>query len=191
MTRTQAEYFRDLVSSQETLTHQWLDYWYVFSNFNTWQFWTILCMLVFPLILLYFFIDRTKIYQIAFFGYTTHVLFAYTDTFGIRYGLWGYPYQVLPFLPSVSLDASLIPIAIMFVYQWTLKRKQNFHLYAVLTAVAFGFGFKPLLVLCGLFEKYQWVNYIIIFFIYLVLFEGAYMLTCLFRKMKKLNHQRA
>ncbi|AFC28486.1 hypothetical protein PM3016_1563 [Paenibacillus mucilaginosus 3016] len=190
MTQTQADYFRKLVAGQEVITRQGVDYWLIYSNINTWQFWTILAMLIVPLALLYKFIDRTMIYKIAFFGFATHVLFAYTDAFGIRYGLWGYPYQVLPFLPSVSLDASLIPIAIMFVFQWTLKRRKNFHLYAFLTALAFGFGFKPLLVLSGLFEKYKWVNYIIIFLIYLVLFEGAYLLTSLFEKMKTASNSK-
>ncbi|MFC0211340.1 CBO0543 family protein [Paenibacillus chartarius] len=184
MTQTVNEYFEQLVSSQENLTHQGVAYWFAYSNFSTWQFWTNLVMLIAPLILVYLFIDRSRIYQIGFFGYSTHVLFAYTDTSGIRYGLWGYPYHVLPFLPSISLDASLIPVAIMFVYQWTLERNKNFHLYAFLTALAFGFGFKPILVMYGLFVKYKWVNYIIIFLIYLVLFEGAYMLTSLFQKMK-------
>ncbi|WP_284641166.1 CBO0543 family protein [Paenibacillus silviterrae] len=190
MTQTQADYFHNIVSTQERLTREGVNYWSLYSNFTTWQFWTILAMLIIPLILVYRFIDRTKIYQIAFFGFATHVLFAYTDVFGIRYGLWGYPYQVIPFLPSVSLDAALIPVAIMFVYQWTLKRGKNFHLYAVLTALAFGFGFKPLLVMFGLFEKYKWVNYFIIFLIYITLYEAAYLLTSLFSKMKTSNPKR-
>lgn len=184
MTQEQNGFFRELVSNQEQLTREGIQYWSLYSNFTTWQFWTILAMLIIPLILVYLFIDRTKIYRIAFFGFATHVLFAYTDAFGIRYGLWGYPYQVLPFLPSFSLDAALIPVAIMFVYQWSLNHKKSFHGYSFLTALVFGFGFKPLLVWVGLFEKYQWVNYIIIFFIYLILFEAAYLLTFLFEKMK-------
>lgn len=93
-----------------------------------------------------------------------------------------YPYQMLPFLPSFSLDGSIIPVAVMLVFQWTLKHEKNFYLYAVILAAIFGFGFKPLLTSMGLFEPYKWVNFFHIFLIYLFLYIGGYLITKLFMK---------
>ncbi|HZG58110.1 CBO0543 family protein [Paenibacillus sp.] len=187
MEERQQNLFQALVSAQEELTKSGVEYWKMYSGPDTWQFWFIAAMLLGPLAALFFLLDRKRIFQIAFFGFATHVLFAYADAYGIRYGLWAYPYQLLPILPSVSLDAAFIPIAIMLVYQWTLKAKKNFLLYSFLTALAFGFGFKPGLVALGLFIKYKWVNYPIIFLIYLVLFWLAYGLTRWFERL----HERA
>ncbi|PZD96994.1 hypothetical protein DNH61_04930 [Paenibacillus sambharensis] len=185
MESTRQELFEKLVTLQKELTQNAIQYWKLYSGFNTWQFWACLAIMVGPLIVIYFTIDRRRIFQIGFFGFAVHILFAYIDASGIRSGLWGYPYQVLPFLPSLSLDAAIIPVAIMLVYQWTIRHSKNFYLYAILTAVVFGFGFKPLLVYLNLFEKYQWVNYPLIFLLYLVLYLLAYWLTRLFLIMRK------
>ncbi|MCL6571685.1 MAG: hypothetical protein K6T88_08360 [Bacillus sp. (in: Bacteria)] len=165
---------------QDQLTKDGIHYWKLYSDFGTWQVWFILAMLIGPLILLFFLIDRKNIFVIGFFGFAVHILFAYVDAFGIRYGLWGYPYQLLPFLPSFSIDGVIIPITIMLVFQWTNKHKKNYYLYSFITAVIFGFGFKPLLVSLSLFEKYKWINYFYIFLIYLVLFLVAYWIIKLF-----------
>lgn len=183
----QSEDFQELVYLQEKLTHSAISYWKNYSHLGTWQFWVILLMLVGPLVILVFTINRKNIFHICFFGFSVHVLFAYTDIFGIRYGLWGYPYQVIPFLPSISIDAALIPITIMFVYQWTLLNKKNYYLYAFLTALFFGFIFKPLLSLHKLFIKFEWVNYIYIFAIYIILFLLAYFMTEAFLWLQKSN----
>lgn len=105
MREDRGKYFNELVSMQKKLTEEGIAYWQLYSDFSSWQFWVCLLMLLGPLIVVYFTIDREKIYLISFYGFAVHVLFAYTDQIGIRLGLWGYPYQVLPFIPSVSLDA--------------------------------------------------------------------------------------
>ncbi|MFC4323329.1 CBO0543 family protein [Litchfieldia salsa] len=185
MDSKQQQYFDKLTSIQENLTKETVEYWKVYSDFSTWQFWFILIMLVGPLILLFFTIDRKMIFRIGFFGFSVHILFAYIESFGIRYGFWGYPYQVLPFLPSFSLDASVIPIVSMLVYQWTINHNKSFFLYSVITAIIFGFGFKPLLVSINLFQKDDWVNYFLIFLLYLILFQLAYLMTKLFLVLHK------
>lgn len=189
MNDQQRSFFDRLVSIQEKYTKESQEYWSMYSGLDTWQFWVIVLMLVVPLIILYFVIDRKRIFIIGFFGFAVHMLFSYADAFGIRFGLWSYPYQILPFLPSFSLDGSIIPIAIMLVFQWTLKHDKNFYLYATLLALVFGFGFKPLLSAIGLFQSYKWVNYFHIFLIYLLLYIGGYLLTRLFMKWQESDRE--
>lgn len=185
MNDQQRSFFDRLVSIQENYTKEAIEYWSKYSGLDTWQFWVGVLMLVIPLIVIFFSIDRKHIFIIGFFGFAVHMLFSYVDATGIRFGLWAYPYQFLPFLPSFSLDGAIIPVAIMLVFQWTLKHNKNFYLYATILAVIFGFGFKPLLTAIGLFEPYKWINFFYIFLIYWFLYIGGYLLTRLFMKLQE------
>lgn len=45
---------------EQNLSRTELQYWLHYSGFNTWQFWVNILMLVIPLIVLFFAIDRKK-----------------------------------------------------------------------------------------------------------------------------------
>ncbi|WP_079504617.1 hypothetical protein [Mesobacillus jeotgali] len=167
---------------QKALNQYWLDY----SLYASVEYLMMVLFLVGPLILLFFKIDRTKIFRIAFFGYSIHMIFGYQDLFGRNMGYWNYPFPVIPVLPGISLDSSLIPVTFMLVYQWTINHKKNYYLYAILTAVILSFGFKPLLVGLGLFKMYEDVSYFHLFISYLSVLILAKLLTNLFVWMK--NH---
>ncbi|MBM7691677.1 hypothetical protein JOC77_001084 [Peribacillus deserti] len=181
----QNEHFDKVVRMQKGVTNEAVQYWHVYSDYGNWQFWVVLLLMIVPLVLIYFVIDRKNVFKIGFFGFAVHVLFFYTDALGIRTGLWAYRYHITPYLPSLSLDSALIPVVSMLVFQWTLKNDKNFYIYALITALVFGFGFKPLLVSMDFFEMYKGVNYFYIFLIYIVVFLLAYWLTRLFSRMHK------
>lgn len=66
---TYHEYWNEIHGLQAEL-HQFLvSYWNDYSNAGTWQFWTILFLLVLPLIILYFAVDRSRIFELFFFGF--------------------------------------------------------------------------------------------------------------------------
>lgn len=88
MNDQQRSFFDRLVSIQEKYTKEAQEYWSLYSNIDSWQFWVVLLMLVVPLIVLYFTIDRKRIFIIGFFGFAVHMLFFYADATGIRFGLW-------------------------------------------------------------------------------------------------------
>jgi len=64
----------------------------------------------------------------------------------MRLGMWGYPFQIFPLLPNFTLDAAVVPVTLMLVFQWTYKHNKNYYLYALLSAIFFGLVFKPILV---------------------------------------------
>lgn len=177
MSDSQMDLFNKLVHSTKSLTEEYSNYWLQYSSFYTWEFWLFIFIVISMLTLLYFLIDRQRIFLIGFFGFATHVIFAYTDITGMRLGLWGYPYHIIPFLPSLSLDAAIIPISIMLVFQWVYRNQKNYYIYAFLTALFFGFVFKPILSSLNFFLKYEPITYFMIFLIYLVLFYIPYWLT--------------
>jgi hypothetical protein len=104
------ELFNKLNTIQEELTQSELHYWKVYSSFDTWQFWANILMLIVPLIILYFAIDRKKIFLLGFYGLNFHVWFTYLNIVGIRSGLWGYPNPLIPILPFFSFSASFAPV---------------------------------------------------------------------------------
>jgi hypothetical protein len=160
----QIKHLSDRLSS---ITNDWNDYWSTYSSFNTWQFWVLLAMLCVPLVILVFTIDKKNIFRYGFYGFIIHVFAIYSDLYGTTHSMWTYPYKVFPFPPSsFGLDASLIPVAYMMVYQWTTIRKKNYYLYIVLVAIAFSFVLKPLLSATGFFLLLE-SSYVELFMFYL------------------------
>jgi hypothetical protein len=165
---------------QKALNQYWLDY----SLYASVEYWLMVLFLIGPLILLFFKIDRTKIFRIAFYGYSVHVFFGYEDLYGRNMGFWNYPFPVLPALPGISLDSSLIPVTFMLVYQWSINHKKNYYLYAIMTAVILSFAFKPMLVGLGLFKLYGNFHYTHLFLSYLSVLILAKLMTDFFVWMK-------
>lgn len=181
MNEKQSKLFDKIRSMSEEVSQLQIEYWQSFSDFGTWQFWVLILMLFVPLIVLFLLIDKSKILLLGFFGLNYHLWFAYTDTIGIRLGLWGYPYQLIPPLPSFTLDASLIPVGFMLLYQWTLNRKKNIYLYSILLSAIFAFILKPIMVKLHLFQMYQGINYIHLFLFYIAFSIVSILITNLFR----------
>jgi hypothetical protein len=182
----QQDTLRHLRETSKTHMNEWLEYWMNFSNATTWQFWLNLALLVFPLIVLYFFIDKRNALQIGFFGFNVHVWFTYVDQFGVLHGLWQYPYKVIPFMPvSFVLDVSLVPVTYMLVYQWITKHQKNRYLYLTLLSAAFAFIFKPIMSSLDLFRLYEWMNFVYLFCGYLIVMLISIWITALFLHKQK------
>lgn len=147
-----------------------MNYWQHYSNATTWQFWACLISFIVPLVVLYFVLDRKRAFRIGFYGFNVHVWFGYIDAFGLTHGLWAYPFKVLPIrFPNVTLEASLVPVAYMLIYQWTLTRNRSYYLYATILSAVLAFIVKPPMSWLGLFRMYQWMNYVYLFCGYLVI----------------------
>lgn len=181
------EKFIDFVHLREESTRHLTEYWREYSNFSTLQFWIMVAILVIPLIILIIKIDKEKLFVVCFYGYSIHITFAYLDLYGVNKGLWGFPFQVFPFLPSFSLDSSLVPVSFMLVYQWTLNKKKNYYLYSIITAFILAFIFDAILVRFGLFEMYKNTNYFHLFIGNIITFLFARFLTIFFLKFSKYN----
>ncbi|MCV9884948.1 CBO0543 family protein [Metabacillus halosaccharovorans] len=179
--------FDNILYDRKENTDSLINYWVDYSNPLTWQFWILIAILLVPLIILYFKIDRSKVYLIGFFGYNVHVFFTFIDIYGINRGYWHYPYQVIPALPSISFDTALVPVAFMLIYQWTLNHQKNYYIYAIIMAAIFAFILKPLLVNIGLFRMYGSINYFHLFIGYIIVLLISKCITWIFHKLYKPN----
>ncbi|MEH7307562.1 CBO0543 family protein, partial [Neobacillus drentensis] len=133
--------FDKAVKLRKESTDAFLDYWRDHALYASLEYWIMVAILVVPLIFLVFKIDKHKLFLITFYGYTVHVIAAYIDLYAVNSGLWNYPFQVVPFLPSFSIDSSIIPVAFMLVYQWTLNHKKNYYVFSFITSTIFAFIF--------------------------------------------------
>lgn len=164
MSNEQKQFLNDLVSRSEDLTLSWIHYWSRFSSFDTWQFWINVSMLIGPLIVLYFLLDRRKAFHIGFFGFNVHVWFTYLDTFGARLGYWSYPYQSIPLMSvNFGLDVSFMPVLFMLIYQYTLNHNKNYYLYALASSLILSFTLKPLFVALDFLQLHKGLGYFHLF----------------------------
>ncbi|MGJ9383855.1 CBO0543 family protein [Salipaludibacillus sp. CF4.18] len=176
---SQQEHFEHIHRLMSELENTYMDYWQKFSDFRTWEFWAVLATLTIPIIILIIGIDKSKIFLLGFFGYSVHILAAYTDALGIRKLWWDYPHVVFPQLPgSISIDASLIPVYFIFLYQWCLNKNKNYWLYASLSAIGFTFILKPIMISLNLFQIYT--NWFVLLAAYLFVIYGAKIITNIF-----------
>ncbi|MBP1970078.1 hypothetical protein J2Z83_002194 [Virgibacillus natechei] len=187
MEKNHLESYLEIKSLKEQVTQLEADYWYMYSNIETWEFWVMLLLFfIMPLVVLYFLIDRSKIFLLGFYGFNIHVWFGYTNSWGDRQGLWGYPHELAPFLTgNISLEATLIPVAFMLVYQWTLNNNKNYYLYTLGLTIFLSFIIKPVLTLHDLFELHKGANFLHLFLMYIGIFLFSKLITTVFIKMQK------
>lgn len=159
--------FNELVDKHKDIAQSWIDYWFQYSSFDTWQFWANFIMLITPLVVLYFFMDRSRAFHLGFFGFSHHVLALYLDGFGTRQAFWEYPYKLLPFLPNnLGLDSSLIPVVYILMYQWVFKNGKNYYVYAIFVSAFFSFIYKPILAIWDLFRLENGTEFWHLFLVY-------------------------
>ncbi len=161
------------------------EYWKEWALYTTFEFWLMVALFIGSLVVVLIKIDKTKIFLIGFYGYSIHMTVGYLDMLGRNLGFWNFPFPLIPALPGLVLDSSIVPVTFMMVYQWTLNRNKNYYLYSFLTAVFFGFIFKPLMGALGVLKLYGKANYFYVFIVYVATFLIARLLTNVFIWLQK------
>ncbi|MBB3114032.1 hypothetical protein FHS18_006148 [Paenibacillus phyllosphaerae] len=164
MDTEQKQELNHIIQSYRDTNLDSISYWLKFSDFESWRFWLTVILLAVPLLVLFFKIDRSRVYQIGFYGFAIHVLGLYVDTIGTNYGFWSYPFKMVPVLPtSFTLTSSMIPVAFMLMYQWQSRKRINYYLCAAGVSALFAFIIHPIFVWLDMFKMYRGFNYFIIF----------------------------
>ncbi|MBM7663296.1 hypothetical protein JOC85_004168 [Bacillus mesophilus] len=177
MLDSRIDQFDQIVKMRKDSTEALMDYWIDFSLYTTLEYWFMVALLLVPLLVLFLKIDKSKIFLIGFFGYSCHVISFYINLLGINMGMWHYPIHLFPSIPSFSIDASLVPVTLMLIYQWSLNKKKNYYLYALIFTMFFSFVFEPIIVSMGLFKLYGDVNYLFRFINYALIAIIAKLIT--------------
>ncbi|OZU88162.1 hypothetical protein CIL03_13645 [Virgibacillus indicus] len=76
----ESELYNQIYQQKEQLGSLISEYWNLYSGMDTWYFWFNVASVLIPLVILYFAIDRQRIFEISFFGFAVHVLWANIDS---------------------------------------------------------------------------------------------------------------
>ncbi|MRX73632.1 hypothetical protein GJU40_15925 [Bacillus lacus] len=185
MTETQSNALKSIHDKQASVSGDLIQYWWDYSAFDTWQYWLLIVVFFVPLVVLFIKIDRSRALHLGFYGLNIHLWSAYFDSFGTRNGFWSYPYQTLPLLPlQFGLDSSLIPVAFILVYQWTIHKRKNYYLYGISLALIFTFILKPIMIWSNFFQFHYGANLFHLLLSYLFVMLLSKLITDLFVKME-------
>ncbi|PWU70334.1 hypothetical protein [Gracilibacillus dipsosauri] len=139
------EYWEQIYSISEELNSLITAYWDDYSNLSSWQFWVVLFIMIIPLVILYFTVDRQRIFELFFFGFIVHMLWSYCDTILSLYKYFVHTYFLTPLLPyAQNMTTSLLPVSFILLYQYCTKHKKNFYLYTLFLSAFFALLGTPI-----------------------------------------------
>ncbi|WP_394138784.1 hypothetical protein [Cytobacillus oceanisediminis] len=180
------EYWDQIFKENKDMNSLITSYWHDYSNMGMWQFWLVISLLVLPLILLYFTVDRRRIFEVFFFGYTVHILWAYLDIVLQRYSFFVHTYFFTPIFPhALNMTASALPVGFLLLYQYCLNHKKNFLVYTLFLSAVFAFGFATIEALIGMLEFNKGMNQFYLFLIDVGITYAAYFSTKFVKKMRR------
>lgn len=182
------EYWDEIYVKTEEFNELVSSYWNDYSNIGTWQFWVSVMIFGIPLVLLFFKVDRERIFEVLFFGYTVHILWTYTSLILERNNFMIHTYFLSPALPySLNITVSILPVGFLLLYQYTTKRKKNFYMYSILLSAVFAFGFATIEEWMGFLKFSKGANNFHIFLVDLAVVFISYWFTLFIKRLKD-NH---
>lgn len=180
--------WNEIYNKNKDLNSTLISYWKDYSNLDSWQFWFVLSLLIIPLIILFFAVDRTKIFEILFFGFSVHMLWTYIDILLGSTSLFVHQYFIVPLLPfALSITSSVLPVGFMLIYQYCLNHHKNFYFYTILLSAVFSFGLVSMERLLGLVEFNGGMNEFYVYLIDLGVVFISFWLTNFVKKLKISN----
>ena len=134
------QHLEKIYSKGQEMSSLFSSYWEKYIDFGDWHFWLVLASLIIPLILLYFTVDRNRIFEVFFFGYTVHIIWTYTELALTNSGYVIRGYYLTPLLPrSINITASVLPVGFLLLYQYCTNHKKSFILYTLVLSALFAF----------------------------------------------------
>ncbi|WP_017186106.1 hypothetical protein [Alkalibacillus haloalkaliphilus] len=169
------EYWNRIFELTERLSQLTDSYWHEYSSWDTWQFWLNIILLILPLIILYFAIDRTRMFEILFFGLAIHMLWNYSSNYLESQVYFRTLYFITTVLPSAfTMVASAMPVAFMLVYQYCTNHGKNYYIWAVVLSATFAFGVGSLEIMFGITYMGGGFHYFYLFLIDIVIAFSTY-----------------
>ncbi|MBP1970645.1 hypothetical protein J2Z83_002781 [Virgibacillus natechei] len=182
--------YNEIYERREQLDSLYTEFWNSYSGLDTWYFWFLITCIVLPLVFLYFVIDRNRLFEIAFYGYTAHILWLMIDTILTAQNYFVHPHSISHLTPTgISVTAVLFPVTFMLLYQYCTNKGKNFYLYAVMTSIVFAFGYGGISNVVGLLEMHKGMNLAYLFLIDIAIAFIALWATKVFLKIKKTNRK--
>ncbi|GGJ89814.1 hypothetical protein GCM10007063_10580 [Lentibacillus kapialis] len=180
------ELYYTILEQKQELESLMKEHWQLFSGMDTWFFWINLATIIVPLIILYFTVDRKRLFEISFFGYSVHVLWLNIDTLLTANNYFNHPHSISYLLPEgVTVTAVLFPVIFMLLYQYCTNNGKNFYLYAIVASIIFVFGYGTFSVSVDLLRVHKGMNFFYLTLIDIAIVFIAFWATKLFQLIKR------
>ncbi len=143
---------------------QWLH-----ATFLTWEWWLLVGLTIIPLFIWWKVLDKSRAYEIAFYGCMINIMAVILDDIGTNLSWWSYPIKMIPIVPPLlTADSILVPIVFMIGYQFfSLSSLRIFLISNLITACFLAFAAEPMFVWIGYYKLYDW-KFIYSFLFYMV-----------------------
>ena len=175
--------YEKIYEQREQLNNLIGEYWRNYTGYDTWYFWFNLAALLIPLIILYFKIDKKRIFEISFFGYTAHILWSNIDTILSTNNYLVHTHSLSYLLPAgITMTAVIIPVLFMFIYQYCTNNGKNFYFYIIIISLLLGLGFGSISQKLELFKMHKGMNLFYLVLIDIAVAYISYWFTKLFLK---------
>ncbi|MDQ0232327.1 hypothetical protein [Metabacillus malikii] len=182
----QQQLYTRIEEQKEQLLNSLTDYWKAYSGMDTWYFWVNLACVILPLIILLFTIDKKRIFEISFFGYSVHILWANIDSILSLNNYMVHPHTISFLFPvGITMTAVVLPVAFMLMYQYCSNNSKNFYIYMVILSLIFAFVVAPISNMLDLLNLHNGMNYFYLFLIDIVITFASYMLTKFFSHLQR------
>ncbi|MFD2924040.1 hypothetical protein [Halobacillus naozhouensis] len=181
----ETQLYEKIYEQKEQLNKLVNNYWDLYSGIDTWFFWFNMASVVIPLIILYFKVDKARLFEICFFGYTVHVLWSNVDNVLSKKNFLVHPHTLFHLFPvGITVTAVLFPVTFLLLYQYCTNREKNFYIYGIIGSLIFAFGFGGLSVAVDLLKMDKGMNLMYLFLIDVAIVFTALWMTKLFLNFK-------
>ncbi|WP_077326421.1 hypothetical protein [Virgibacillus siamensis] len=182
----QHDLYMKIFNMKEELGGLIKEHWQLYSNMGTGYFWLNLATVIVPLIAWLFLVDRKRVFEIAFFGFFTHVLWYMIDSFLTSGNYFNHPHSLFYLLPQgISVSAVLFPVVFMLLYQYCTNHKKSFWIYSVIGCFLFAYGYGLLMISIDMVRLHKGMNLLYLSLIDVAVVFIAYVMTLLFLKLRQ------
>ncbi|MBT2218637.1 hypothetical protein KK120_23025 [Virgibacillus dakarensis] len=178
--------YHKIYETKEDLQNLIGQYWHQFSGLDTWYFWFNVASVIIPLVILYIVIDKQRLFEICFYGYTAHVLWLNIDSALSAGNFFVYPHSLTYLIPTgINITAVVFPITFMLIYQYCTNNRKNFYLYSIIGTIIFTYGFASFCLAVELVKMDKGMNVTYLFLIDTAVVFISFWFTKLFIWIKK------
>jgi hypothetical protein len=147
--------YNDILAIQQNLHLLKYEHWRQYELF-TWQWWTILGMLIIPWIVWWRLVDKSRTATILCYGLYLMIVVSALDLLGVGLQLWAYPITLIPTIPiAIPLNCGMMPVAHMLIYQY-LPRWKSFLIAEIIVSALGAFVAEPLVEKVGIYLALHW-----------------------------------
>lgn len=142
-------YIHEIVDANKGYAHLWQTHvlW-------TWQWWIQLLFTIMPIVIWIVLRNRDSTDRLLYAGFFVIIIASWMDFIGNSFGLWYYPFKLVPSLPPFLPWETSITVEVMLFLQY--KSAVSPWIKAIVMGLINSFVFEPLAVWMGLYVPVHW-----------------------------------